>query len=579
MKRQVWWVALVVVAVAGLVVTGVTSARPVELRDGTVAGGETPRDVASTVWFQGFLADVDTGEPINDTFTVIARIYAVPVGGAALWGPETHGSVEVTEGWFNIELGANIGGLPAFDSPPYYVGLTVDGEAMMPRLKLASVPSALHTDSSDDGTQWYETSYGIAYAGTVSVGTSWPQELFTIHAPWWGDDAFMEIKPFALLDGGGKDGSDGRLGEGALIGMAGGSPNLWIVNQEEGGDTWLGSSDHPWVGLSDSMKFMVSPYALMWGGSPYFFTVDGGDIGQHGAGFYSNHGDDYSHTLHAEYYGGADYATAVYGDATSGDIWTSGGEFYGNGYGVEAYAQGHDNANWIYGVYGDVDNGTNTASAYSIYGSTPTGNGPLYAGYFAGDTHVTGTLSKGAGAFKIDHPLDPANMYLQHSFVESPDMMNVYNGNAVLDGTGEATVVLPDYFEVLNRDFRYQLTAIGAPGPNLYVASEIAGNSFRIAGGEPGSKVSWQVTGVRQDRFAEENRIAVEVAKEGYEVGRYMHPEAHGLPATSSVDYNEEREAKKAERAAANAERKAQDAARRERARAAGTTEGSWRSQ
>lgn len=46
-----------------------------------------------------------------------------------------------------------------------------------------------------------------------------------------------------------------------------------------------------------------------------------------------------------------------------------------------------------------------------------------------GNVAVQNTLSKGGGSFKIDHPLDPENKYLYHSFVESPDMMNVYNGN------------------------------------------------------------------------------------------------------------------------------------------------------
>jgi hypothetical protein len=96
---------------------------------------------------------------------------------------------------------------------------------------------------------------------------------------------------------------------------------------------------------------------------------------------------------------------------------------------------------------------------------------------------VIGNLSKGGGSFKIDHPLDPANKYLYHSFVESPDMMNVYNGNVVLDANGEAVVVLPDWFEALNRDFRYQLTCIGGFAP-VYIAEEIANNQFKIAGGE-----------------------------------------------------------------------------------------------
>lgn len=136
------------------------------------------------------------------------------------------------------------------------------------------------------------------------------------------------------------------------------------------------------------------------------------------------------------------------------------------------------------------------------------------------NVQVPGTLIKSAGSFRIDHPLDPANKYLSHSFVESPDMMNVYNGNVLLDISGEAWIELPAYFEALNREFRYQLTAIGAPGPNLYVADEIAGNQFRIAGGTSGMKVSWQVTGIRKDPYAERNPVIVEQDKPEAQRGR-----------------------------------------------------------
>jgi hypothetical protein len=145
-------------------------------------------------------------------------------------------------------------------------------------------------------------------------------------------------------------------------------------------------------------------------------------------------------------------------------------------------------------------------------------------------------------SFKIDHPLDPENKYLVHSCVESDEMMNVYNGNVTLDARGEAWVEMPEWFEALNQDFRYQLTPIGAPGPNLYVAEEIGGNRFQIAGGEPGMKVSWQVTGVRHDPLAVASRMLVEQDKPANEVGKYMHPEAYGMPVTMGVDYHEERE-------------------------------------
>jgi hypothetical protein len=132
----------------------------------------------------------------------------------------------------------------------------------------------------------------------------------------------------------------------------------------------------------------------------------------------------------------------------------------------------------------------------------------------SGNVDVLGTLSKGGGSFKIDHPLDPANKYLYQSFVESPDMMNIYNGVATLSKHGDAVVQLPQWFNALNRDFRYQLTCIGGFAP-VYIASEVSGNQFKIGGGRPGMKVSWQVTGIRQDAFANEHRIPVEEDKEG----------------------------------------------------------------
>jgi trimeric autotransporter adhesin len=156
---------------------------------------------------------------------------------------------------------------------------------------------------------------------------------------------------------------------------------------------------------------------------------------------------------------------------------------------------------------------------------------------FSGNLNVTGTLSKGAGTFKIDHPLDPANKYLYHSFVESPDMMNVYNGNIATDGSGLATVTLPDWFEALNRDFRYQLTVIGQFAQAI-VASEVNHNQFTIRTDKPNVKVSWQVTGIRQDAYANAHRIQVEEDKPPQDQGHYLHPELFGAGPEQAVGYH-----------------------------------------
>jgi hypothetical protein len=157
-----------------------------------------------------------------------------------------------------------------------------------------------------------------------------------------------------------------------------------------------------------------------------------------------------------------------------------------------------------------------------------------YAGFFEGNVLVLGNLSKSGGSFKIDHPLDPAEKYLYHSFVESPDMMNIYNGNVTTDAQGDAIVTMPDWFEALNRDFRYQLTVIGTFAQAI-VATEMANGSFSIRTDKPNVKVSWQVTGVRQDAWANSHRIPVEQVKPERERGSYLHPELFGAPAEKSI--------------------------------------------
>jgi len=145
-----------------------------------------------------------------------------------------------------------------------------------------------------------------------------------------------------------------------------------------------------------------------------------------------------------------------------------------------------------------------------------------------GTLSVTGNLSVGGTKnFKIDHPLDPANKYLYHTSVESPDMMNIYSGEALLDEKGEAEVQLPEWFEALNKDYRYQLTCIGYFAP-VYVAEEVNNHRFRIAGGRRGLRVSWQVTGVRHDPYADAHRSPIEVEKPPNERGHYLHPELYG---------------------------------------------------
>jgi hypothetical protein len=253
-----------------------------------------------------------------------------------------------------------------------------------------------------------------------------------------------------------------------------------------------------------------------------------------------------AHAVHGEYLGTTNYdAIGVYGESTPTDYYGIGGYFVGGYTGVFSkvsptgsqsytgvYGQVYGGGGINYGIVGSVSGaGTN----YGVYGVSYSG-ATSWAGYFFGNVNVTGTLSKGGGSFKIDHPLDPANKYLYHSFVESPDMMNIYNGNVITDGFGYSTVTLPDWFEALNKDFRYQLTVIGEFAQAI-ISQEIQNNQFVIRTDKPNVKVSWQVTGIRKDAFAEKNRIPVEEMKQGDDIGKYIYPDAFGLPETMGIDY------------------------------------------
>jgi hypothetical protein len=198
-------------------------------------------------------------------------------------------------------------------------------------------------------------------------------------------------------------------------------------------------------------------------------------------------------------------AYGVFSEVTGGDIHSVAGVFDGDKKGIEAY-------------------------------------GGKYAGQFLSyvsvwdSLSVFGHLDKTSGSFKIDHPLDPENKFLLHSFVESPDMMNIYNGNVVTGSDGLAEVTLPEYFEALNMEFRYQLTVIGEFAQAI-IKEEVSGNRFSIMTDKPNVKVSWMVTGIRQDPWANDHRIQVEVEKPDDQKGYYVAPESYGFGKDRRIGY------------------------------------------
>lgn len=246
--------------------------------------------------------------------------------------------------------------------------------------------------------------------------------------------------------------------------------------------------------------------------------------GQGGAGVAATAGDSGSGQ------GGAGVFAA--GGSSDGGFGGAGlegfGGFSGNGLGGDGVFVNGGGAS---GMGSSGGSGIVAFGGFAINGAT---NG--LAGNFFGDVAITGNLSKGGGSFKIDHPLDPENKYLYHSFVESPDMKNIYDGDIVTDENGEAVVTLPAYFEALNRDFRYQLTVIGTFAQAI-VAGRIKNNHFTIKTNAPNVEVSWQVTGIRQDPYANKHRIPIEEEKGERERGYYLHPDAFNQSDEKGVEW------------------------------------------
>lgn len=206
-------------------------------------------------------------------------------------------------------------------------------------------------------------------------------------------------------------------------------------------------------------------------------------------------------------------STAIYGRADRTPT---------NGYGVAIWGDGGN-----YGVIG----GTSTNAASSNFGMLS----------------LTNSGAFGIKSFIIDYPLDPTQKTLRHFSVESDEVLNMYRGVVTLDANGQATVQLPEYFDAINTNVTYQLTAIGSSQPP-YVATEVANNQFGVAGA-PNTKVSWTVHAQRNDptiqyfeaQSGTHYRSAI-TDKKPNEQGKYLVPQAYGAAANQGIFYNADRE-------------------------------------
>ena len=456
----------------------------------------------SSLSYQGTLETA--GQPVTaPSATLTFRLFSAPTGGSALW-TETKTGIVIQDGLFAADLGTVTPLGPELFFGPLYLSVAVGGTGaaqLSPRTPLRSAPYARTLVAP---AQMFGENGGPLLSVQNIAGGATGNGLYA-------ETSASEGRAVYGLAGAGSGVNAGVFGESASTGgygVYGSSPNVGVY----------GTSS-----LNIGMYGVGNTIGVVGRGNDTGVSASGQETGVRGAA-------------------GAADGVGVVGDAPgSGGIGVKGTGSGLNGVGVlgEGEGRGVIGSSPFVGVLAIVPAGSPVPNNYGVYAQNESSG---IAGYFSGNVTVTGTLAKGGGAFQIDHPLDPAGRILRHSFVESPDMMNVYNGNTTTDAQGYVTVTLPDYFEALNRDIRYQLTTIGSFSRAM-VAEEVVGNRFVIRTEEPGVRVSWQVTGIRHDAWANANRIVVEEDKPADEQGRYLHPAAFGLDREQGIGYDAVHEA------------------------------------
>jgi hypothetical protein len=333
-----------------------------------------------------------------------------------------------------------------------------------------------------------------------------------------------------------------------------GSSGQIMVTNGSGQVSWSDvAADNDWTrGTPDSVLFTVNNLGLargacknmLYGNDVYSHvnigvTCTTGTAGQHYGGCTVAGGLNNVASGYASVVGGGQLNIASdnngtvaggYGNIASGQRATVGGGANNTAAGNLGTISG-GGTNYASGVYATVAGGYRDTSAadYSFTTNLASKVGSSYynssafngmAATASAQTRV-GVISKVSGTFTIDHPLDPTNKILNHYFVESPEMVLIYRGAAVLDADGRAEVSLPDYFDALNRNPMVQLTGVGTS--DVFVAEKVKGTQF-VIGGKPGTEVYWTVTAERRDQSAEITRILmpVEQPKEGSLSGRSL---------------------------------------------------------
>jgi hypothetical protein len=519
-----WWIGLILSTMSILLVGGALQAT--ETNQASPQNAAELNAVPNQISYQGVYTQ--NGNPVTGSRDMIFRFFNNPGCSGIPLQSINLDDVNLQNGLFHVNLDVNA---TLFNGSGRWLRVHIDGENIACE-RILPAPYALHSVST-----------GALHGHPVDPSDPSGGSFLSWTGSEWAPTSHVATNP-----------ATGTGSNGNLLGLRGHAIFPYAPSPAPN-PTTTGV-----LGISDSRNGRgVSGQATAPTGSA--FGVHGTSASQNGRGVFG----DASASSGTNYgvYGRSSSASGrgVYGEATADSGTTYG--VYGtssspSGRGVYGLATGGTGLNYgvygegLFGVYGQGNTGVTGIGYYTGVEGRATGDvgfntgvygiadhNSAYAGYFNGRVHVTGNFSAGGTkSFKIDHPLDPANQFLYHFALESPEVRNVYEGVATLDAQGAAEIQLPAYFSAVNTgDYRYQLTPIGAAMPNLHVAQEIEGNAFAIGGGEPGLRVSWQITAVRNDPYLRDHRPQAETLKSEEEIGRYLYPQGYGQPDSSGMDY------------------------------------------
>jgi hypothetical protein len=172
--------------------------------------------------------------------------------------------------------------------------------------------------------------------------------------------------------------------------------------------------------------------------------------------------------------------------------------------------------------------GAGTSSAAYAFIATNSSGGGLFEVRNDGAVNVPGSLSKGSGSFRIDHPLQSKKdtHHLVHSFIEGPQADNIYRGKIELTNgyaevnIDEASGMTEETFLVLNGNI--QCFTSNESGWTA-IRGKVEGNILKIEAQDSKclDTISWLVIGERIDQhmidtdWTDENgKVIVEPLKE-----------------------------------------------------------------